>query len=144
MEESDWLPGFQQVENLFLSDKQTGFEHEPLSFHSAPFFLTSTLYPPPFITLSALRTHLVEEMYVLSIEFGLSSFLCDVTSILKVMFFPCILNTSSLRLKIPHSMLGPVSLIHVFLECSDPCSSGLHNHKGGMVCPCKLISSTMQ
>ena len=88
---------------MLLLDRQTGFEHESLSFCSAPFFLTSTLYPPPFITLSALRTHMVEKMYVLLIEFDLSS-LCDVTSILKVMFFPCISNTSSLRLKIPHSL----------------------------------------
>ena len=90
--------------NTLLSDKQTGSQREPLSFRSAPFFLTSTLYPPPFVMLSALRT-IVEEMYVLLIEFGLS-FLCDVASILnlKVMFFPCISNTSSPRLKIPHSL----------------------------------------
>ena len=60
-----------------------------LSFRSAPFFLTSTLYPPPFITLSALGTQIVEEMYMLSTEFGLSSFLCHVALILEVMFFPC-------------------------------------------------------
>ena len=33
-----------------------------------------------------------------------SSFLCDVTLILKVMLCPCISNTSSLKLKIPHSL----------------------------------------
>ena len=41
-------------------------------------------------------------------------------------------------------VLGPVSPIHIFLECLDPCSSGLHNHEGGVVCPHELISSTMQ
>ena len=59
--------------------------------------------PSSLHNASALRM-IVEEMYVLLIEFGLSSFLCDVASILKVKCFPCLSNTSSLRLKIPHSL----------------------------------------
>ena len=121
-----------------LSDRQTGKPSSLSAQCSAPFFLISTLYPPPFVTVSALRTHIVEGMYVLLIEFGLSSFLCDVALILKVMFFPCISEDTTLP------VLGPVSPIHIFLECSDPCSSRLHNHEGGMVCPLELISSTMQ
>ena len=42
----------------------------------------------------------------------------------------CISFTSSPRLTtLP--LLGPVSPIHIFLECSDPCSSGLYDHERG-------------
>ena len=105
---------FPRVGNTFTDGNVIDDFWTPLSFRSAPFFLS--LHPPPCVTLSALRMHIVEEMYVLLIEFG-SYFLSCMRSH-YVWFWKqctflwgrisCISITSSPQLRKPHSLGVPL------------------------------------
>ena len=106
---------FPQLGNTFTDGNIVDdlfFEHLSLSALHLSSSLRLSLHPPPCVTLSALRTHIVEEMYVLSIEFGSYFLFC--VRYHYVWFWKqctflwgcisCISITSSPQLRKPHSL----------------------------------------